>query len=128
MATDPSKMNTGELAFVGDAVYSLLVRRELVTGEPMRISELHPASVKIVRAEAQAAAAELIAPELTEEENAVYTKGRNMKHGSYPKHSSHGDYARATGLECLFGWLYLCGRQERIDELYAVIRAARKNG
>ncbi|MBE6938035.1 MAG: ribonuclease III [Ruminococcaceae bacterium] len=128
MATDPSKMNTGELAFVGDAVYSLLVRRELVTGEPMRISELHPASVKIVRAEAQAAAAELIAPELTEEENAIYTKGRNMKHGSYPKHSSHGDYARATGLECLFGWLYLCGRQERIDELYAVIRAARKNG
>ncbi len=128
MATDPSKMNTGELAFVGDAVYSLLVRRELVTGEPMRISELHPASVKIVRAEAQAAAAEIIAPELTEEENAIYTKGRNMKHGSYPKHSSHGDYARATGLECLFGWLYLCGRQERIDELYAVIRAARKNG
>lgn len=128
MATDPSKMNTGELAFVGDAVYSLLVRRELVTGEPMRISELHPASVKIVRAEAQAAAAELIAPELTEEENTIYTKGRNMKHGSYPKHSSHGDYARATGLECLFGWLYLCGRQERIDELYAVIRAARKNG
>lgn len=128
MATDPSKMNTGELAFVGDAVYSLLVRRELVTGEPMRISELHPASVKIVRAEAQASAAELIAPELTEEENAIYTKGRNMKHGSYPKHSSHGDYARATGLECLFGWLYLCGRQERIDELYAVIRAARKNG
>ncbi len=128
MVTDPSKMNTGELAFVGDAVYSLLVRRELVTGEPMRISELHPASVKIVRAEAQAAAAELIAPELTEEENAIYTKGRNMKHGSYPKHSSHGDYARATGLECLFGWLYLCGRQERIDELYAVIRAARKNG
>ena len=128
MVNDPSKMNTGELAFVGDAVYSLLVRRELVTGEPMRISELHPASVKIVCAEAQAAAAELIAPELTEEENAIYTKGRNMKHGSYPKHSSHGDYARATGLECLFGWLYLCGRQERIDRLYAIIREGRKNG
>lgn len=127
MMPDPSKMNTGELAFVGDAVYSLLVRRELVTGEPMRLSELHPASVRIVRAEAQAAAAELIFPMLSPDEAAVYTKGRNMKHGSYPKHSSHGDYARATGLECLFGWLYLCGMQERIEELYAVIREAREN-
>ena len=125
MSHDPSLMNTGELAFVGDAVYSLLVRQELVTGTPMRISELHTASVKIVRAEAQAAAAELIAPLLSAEETAVYTKGRNMKHGSYPKHSSHGDYARATGLECLFGWLYLSGRQDRINELYAVIRAGR---
>ncbi len=122
MIKDPSSMNTGELAFVGDAVYSLLVRRELVLGEPMRLSELHPASVKIVRAEAQSEAMERIAPLLTPEETAIYTKGRNMKHGSYPKHSSHGDYARATGLECLFGWLYLSGHSERIEELYAVAR------
>ena len=128
MSVDPSTMNTGELAFVGDAVYSLLVRSELVTEHRMRISELHPASVKIVCAEAQAAAAEQILPLLSEEELAVYTKGRNMKHGSYPKHGSHGDYARATGLECLFGWLHLSGMQERISELYSVIRNGRENG
>ena len=128
MSVDPSTMNSGELAFVGDAVYSLLVRSELVTENRMRISELHPASVKVVCAEAQAAAAELVIPLLSEEEIAIYTKGRNMKHGSYPKHGSHGDYARATGLECLFGWLHLSGRQERINELYAVIRNGRNAG
>lgn len=127
MTFDTTFMNTGELAFVGDAVYSLLVRRELVTGTPRRLSELHPASVKIVRAEAQAAAAELILPMLTTDELAVYTKGRNMKHGSYPRHSSHGDYCRATGLECLFGWLYLNDMHGRIDELYSVIRSSRES-
>jgi ribonuclease-3 family protein len=128
MTFDPTQLNSGELAFVGDAVYSLLVRRELVTGAPMRLAELHPASVAVVRAEAQAAAAARIAPLLTEEETAVFTRGRNMHHASYPRHSTPGEYCAATGLECLFGWLYLAGRQDRLNELYEVIRAEREGG
>ncbi len=102
------------LAFVGDGVYSLLVRERLLSQANRPVSELHSQSVRDVRAEAQSAAIERILPLLSEEEEAVFKRGRNA-------HSTRtgADYHRATGLEALFGYLYLAGRIDRIRELFA---------
>lgn len=101
------------LAFVGDGVYSLLVRERLLSQANRPVSELHKQSVRDVRAEAQSAAMERILPLLSEEEEAVFKRGRNA-------HSTRtgADYHRATGLEALFGYLYLAGRIDRIRELF----------
>ena len=101
------------LAFVGDGVYSLLVRERLLSQANRPVGELHSQSVRDVRAEAQSAAMARILPLLTEEE-AVFKRGRNA-------HSTRtgADYHRATGLESLFGYLYLAGRIDRVRELFA---------
>lgn len=80
----------------------------------------------MVRAEAQAAAVEKLLPALTEEEQAVYRRGRNAQVHSIPKNASRGQYTRATGLEALFGWLYLQGRLERINQLFGTIMEERE--
>ena len=101
------------LAFIGDGVYEVLVREQLVCQANRPNGILHRLSVEQVRAEAQAAAMERIQPLLTEKEEAVYRRGRNA-------HTSRkgDDYHRATGLEALFGYLYLSGQIERIRELF----------
>ena len=103
------------LAFVGDGVYSLLVRERLLSRANRPVNELHSQSVRDVRAEAQAAAMDRLLPHLTEEEEAVFKRGRNA-------HSTRtgADYHRATGLEALFGYLYLAGRIDRVRELFAL--------
>lgn len=108
------EMSPLNLAFVGDAVYGLLVRRYLVTQAGRPNGELHAMSVELVRAEAQAAAMQRLLPLLTEREAAVYRRGRNA-------HTSRagGDYHKSTGLEALFGYLYLCGETSRLEELFA---------
>ena len=103
------------LAFVGDGVYSLLVRERLLTIANRPVGDLHRLAVDAVRAEAQAEAIERLMPHLTEEEEAVYKRGRNAhtaRHGA--------EYHRATGLEALFGYLYLDGRIERVQQLFAI--------
>ncbi len=102
------------LAFVGDGVYSLLVRERLLTQANRPVGELHRLAVQAVRAEAQAAAVQRLQPLLTEEEAAVFRRGRNA-------HSTRtgADYHQATGLESLFGYLYLSGALERVQELFA---------
>lgn len=104
------------LAFVGDGVYGLMVREHLVSAANRPNGALHTLAVNRVRAEAQAIAAEKLAPLLTEEETAVYKRGRNA-------HTARTgtDYHRATGLEALFGYLYLSGRIDRLRELFAII-------
>jgi ribonuclease-3 family protein len=104
------------LAFVGDGVYELMVRERLVSTAGRPNKEQHRLAVKQVRAEAQAAALDKIYPLLTEQEEAVYKRGRNA-HTS----RSGGDYHKATGLEALFGYLYLSGQLERVRELFAAI-------
>ena len=106
------------LAFVGDAVFELLVRQRLVSHANRPNAELHRLSVEQVRAEAQAAALDKIWPLLTEEEQAAYRRGRNA-------HTSRtgGEYHKATGLEALFGYLYFSGRLARIRELFDAITA-----
>lgn len=103
------------LAFVGDGVYSLLVRERLLTIANRPVGELHRLAVDAVRAEAQSEAMERLLPHLTEEEEAAYKRGRNAHTAR-----NSAEYHRATGLEALFGYLYLDGRLERIQELFAI--------
>lgn len=111
------------LAHVGDAVFELLVRAELCAAGPARIKELHARTVARVTAPAQAAFAEALLPHLSPEETAVYKRGRNAHTHQAPKSATPGQYARATGVETLFGWLWLTGKKERVSELYALGRA-----
>ena len=83
--------------------------------------QLHRLTVERVRAEAQAQAVEKLLPCFTEDELAVYRRGRNAKVNSVPHHADVSQYHAATGLEALFGWLYLQGRTERIAELFAAV-------
>ena len=117
---DVNLLSPGALAVVGDAFYGLLVRERLA--EITRPSgELHSLSVKLVKAGAQAAAFKLIESELSEKELSVYKRGRNAHVNSIPKNASVGEYHSATGLETLFGYLHLSGRDERAEELFKII-------
>lgn len=109
------------LAHLGDAVYELMVRLYLCSSRGKTGSGLHQAAVAMVNAHAQAEAAKRILPLLTEEEAEVFRRGRNTKVNSVPKHAELGDYHSATGLEALFGWLYLQNRKERLNELFGAI-------
>jgi len=109
------------LAHVGDAVYELLVRSFLCRKGLETAKVLHLTSVKYVSAPAQAAVARRIIPLLTEEERAVYKRARNTHVNSTPNGATMAEYHAATGLEALFGYLYLKGETERLSELFAVI-------
>ncbi len=117
---NPNLLSPSVLAFVGDAVYGLYVRTKL--SEVNRPSgELHKLSVKLVNATAQAEAFKLIEPMLTEKELSVFKRGRNFHTGNTPKNSTGGEYHTATGLETLFGFLYLSNENDRAKELFNII-------
>ena len=118
---DLRAMSSLALAHMGDAVYEILVRGWLCTKGRATCGNLHKETVALVRAEAQAAAVEKLLPCLTEAECAVYRRGRNAHVRAIPKNASRGQYTRATGLEALFGWLYLQGQLERINQLFGII-------
>ena len=109
------------LAHLGDAVYELLVRTYLCAHGKATGKGLHRATVELVRAPAQAAAAEKILPQLTEEEQAVFRRGRNANVHSIPQNASRAQYQQATALVALMGWLYLRGEKDRVEELFAVM-------
>ena len=109
------------LAFLGDSVYELLVREKMLLHANMPASKLHSIKVKIVCAEFQSAAVDIISESLTEKEAAVLRRGRNATGNTVPKHSSAADYRKATGLESLFGYLHLLGDTDRIKELFNLI-------
>ena len=109
------------LAPLGDAVYELLVRSWLCAHGRATGKGLHRAAVELVRAPAQAARAERILPMLTGEELAVFKRGRNAHVHTVPHSASRSDYLKATALECLLGYLYLHGRRERINALFAAM-------
>ena len=114
------QLSPSVLAFVGDGVYGLFVRTKL--SEVNRPSgELHKMSVQYVNACSQAKAYEIIADALTENEMGIFKRGRNFQTHSAPKSSTLGEYHTATGLECLFGYLYLSGENERAKELFELI-------
>ena len=115
---EANAMSSLALAHVGDAVYELLVRSMLASRGPAAVQELHRQTVSYVRAEAQAKAAKKLLPLLTEEESAVYRRGRNSHVHGVPAHANPGEYHSATGFEALLGWLYLQGRTERIQSLF----------
>ncbi len=116
---DVNQISMLALAHVGDAVYELMVRSMLCTEKNATVMQLHRLTVQKVRAEAQAEAMHRLMPLMSEEELAVYRRGRNTKVNSAPHHAEIAQYHAATGLEALFGWLYLQGRSARIRELFA---------
>ena len=108
------------LAFVGDGVYDLLVREYLVRKANRSVGELNKIKVSLVNCKSQAQFAKILMPELTEKELAVYKRGRNSD-AVPPKNTDVAVYKRATGLETLFGYLYLSGKTERIEELFELM-------
>ena len=114
-ALDANKLSMLALAHVGDAVYELLTRTMLCTRANSSVAQLHKQTVSYVNAPAQARAAE---------KASVYRRGRNAKVNSAPHNADIGQYHAATGLEALFGWLYLQGRTERAEEFFRAIMEA----
>ena len=111
-------MSSLGLAHLGDAVFELLVRSWVCTHGTARIKDLHKQTVRFVTAPAQAAMAEKFLPVLTQEEADVFRRARNAAPHSVPKAASRAQYQTATALEALFGWLWLQGQRERINELF----------
>ena len=118
---NPSQLSPLNLAFIGDCVYEMLVRESIVADANRPVADLHRESVNFVSAKAQVAAYDIIKDSLTEEETAVFKRGRNAKVGHNPKSASQGEYHIATGIEALFGYLYLTENEQRIKELFALI-------
>ncbi len=121
---DPAQLaaisNLG-LAYLGDGVYELAVRSYLCLSGKSTNKGLHKAAVGYVSAPAQAAAVKTILPCLTEAEQEVFRRGRNASPHSIPPHAKREDYAAATALETLFGWLWLRGETGRVNELFGKI-------
>ena len=111
-------ISTLGLAHVGDAVFELMVRTWLCTQGVSTAKNLHGGTVEFVSAKAQAAASVRMLPELSEQELAVYKRGRNAYANSVPRSSTYEEYHAATGIETLFGFLYLKGESKRLGELF----------
>ena len=109
------------LAFVGDAVLELLVRQRLVETTRLLPGKLHTAATRYVSARAQSRELELLEPVLTEEEAGVLRRGKNSSKATVAKHATPREYRASTGFECLLGYLYLKGRNDRIVELFELV-------
>lgn len=105
------------LAYMGDAVYEVLIRTRVMNRGSMQVNKMHKKSASMVKAEAQARMIQALQEELTEEETAVYKRGRNAHSASSAKNASIRDYRMATGFEALVGYLYLTGQYERLLKL-----------
>ena len=114
-------MSSLALAHVGDAVYDLLTRTRLSQQGRSTAKNLHRETVKRVSAPAQSEAMIRIEPFLSEQEHDIFRRGRNAHLHFIPKNATRAEYARATGLECLFGYLWLSGQANRILQLYDII-------
>lgn len=112
--------STYALAYLGDSVIEICVREYLVKSGYSSSAKLNKKALDFVRAPMQAQAMKNLVPHLTEEEEAVFKRGRNIGHTNTPKSSTVAEYRAATGMETLFGYLHLAGRQERIKELFAL--------
>lgn len=129
---DPMLLNPLNLAFVGDAVYEVLVREKQVSGGSVPIKKLHAGSVDMVKASAQAKAFDHLEGFLEEDERAILRRGKNANIGKPPKSSSILEYRKATAVEALFGYLYLAGRTGRIRVIFQridqILTGAEDNG
>lgn len=122
-AVDPVALSPLTLAFIGDCVYELFVREALVTEANRPAGELHAQKVRYVSAAAQAKAYRFIEDSLTEKESNIFKRGRNAHTTHTPKNMTNADYHTATGIEALFGFLYLSGETERLRKLFGIIRS-----
>lgn len=117
----PRQLSPLTLAFMGDAVYELLVREHLMAKGSMPVGKLHRMAVAYVRASFQARVYDVFEPLLAQDEADVMRRGRNSSAVHPPKNADMAEYRKATGVETLFGYLHLCGRKERVLELFALI-------
>lgn len=124
---DPRLLSPLALAFLGDGVYELLARESLLARGNAPVGTLHAHTVELVSANAQAEAYRRVSGLLTPEEEAVYRRGRNANSTKCPKHTDPAVYRRATGVEALFGWLYLTGQVGRANELFRAILESRED-
>lgn len=102
------------LAYIGDAVYEVLIRTKVINRGSMQVNKMHKKSASLVKAESQANMIKVLQEELTEEELSVYKRGRNARSATMAKHATMIDYRMATGFEALIGYLYLQSRYERL--------------
>lgn len=115
--TDPGMYSPLALAYLGDAVYELIIRAKVVNQGNVQVNKMHQKSAALVKAQTQAHMIKLLEPELTQEERTVFKRGRNAKSVTMAKHATMAEYRLATGMEALVGYLYLSGRFERLLEL-----------
>ena len=115
--TEPSQLSPLVLAYIGDSIYDLVIKTWVIEQGNMQVNKLNKKTSSIVKAESQSAMIGVIEPMLSEQEEAVYKRGRNAKSYTSAKNASIGDYRRATGFEALMGYLYLSGQYERMMEL-----------
>ncbi len=118
---DPKLLNPLTLAFLGDSVYELLVRSRLVGKEELPPEKLHLSSVSYVKASEQAKLYDVLIELVNEDEQRILKRGRNASSARVPKGATVADYRKATGVEALFGYLYLCGDIIRIEKLFEQI-------
>ena len=105
------------LAYIGDAVYELMIRTQVVSRGSMQVNKMHKKSASLVKAQTQAELIKILEPELTPLEHAAYKRGRNAKSVTMAKHAAMIDYRMATGFEALMGYLYLTEQFDRMVEL-----------
>ncbi len=109
------------LAHMGDCVFEILCRSYLCARGGKNVGNLHRDTINMVKAASQARFMDRLLPHLTEEELAYYRRGKNAHVHAVPKSCTPAEYARATGLEALFGALYLAGRTDRLNELFKTV-------
>lgn len=109
------------LAFLGDGVWGIMVREYLTVSGKCKADKLHERNIEMVNATYQANAIKFLLPHLTEEETIMFIRGRNTHTAHTPRNKSKSEYHAATGLEVLFGWLYLNGKTERIKDLFSLV-------
>ena len=109
------------LAHIGDGVFELLTRSWLCAHERLTVGRMHKDTISLVQAKAQARFADKLLPLLSEDEKAYYRRGKNSHVVAVPKSCTPAEYAKATGLEALFGALYLLGETDRINELFVTV-------
>lgn len=116
------------LAYIGDSIYEVYVRSRIIRENPdLPAHKLHKEAIRFVKAHAQSVSIENIIPMLTEEEDAVYRRGRNAKSPTVPKNADVTEYRRATGFEALIGFLYMDSQTERLEILMEKAYDAIKN-
>ena len=109
------------LAHMGDCVYEILVRAHLCAQGRKTVQQLHQQTIQMVKATYQARFVDKMLPSLTEEELAYYRRGKNAHPHGVPKSATPAEYAKATGLEALFGYLFLSGQKERANEIFQIV-------
>ena len=120
---NPDQASALVLAYIGDAVYEILVRRHLINKGTTKVKDLHREAVKFVNAGTQARVVHALEDKLTDTEIKVLKRGRNAKSGTSPKNVSMIDYRYGTALEALFGYLYLKGEDSRLAEIFELVKS-----